>query len=274
MNLTEQARTGWDGVAEGYDTYVTPLVIPLAEEVLGRVDIRPGTRLLDVGAGSGALALAAARRGAHAVATDIAPGMIARLEARARDERLTNVESRVMDAYSLELNDDAFDVSASQLGVTVLPELRRALGEMVRVTKPGGHVVVVALGPPEKAEFLGFFLAALKASVPGFTGPPADPPPVQFQVADLAKFHERLVEARLRDISLDTITFDLEFPSARRFWDFLMSSNPMGRALVADLADEQRAEVQDVLAGMLRERSNGTGAAALSIDVNVAVAAK
>jgi len=274
MNMTEQARTAWDGVAEGYDAYVTPRVIALAEEVLGRVHVRPGTRLLDVAAGSGALALAAARLGAHVVATDIAPGMIARLEARARDERLTDVESRVMDAYSLELEDDAFDVSASQLGVTVLPELSRALGEMVRVTKPGGHVVVAALGPPQKAEFFGFFLAALKASVPSFTGPPAGSPPVQFQVADLAKFHERLVEARLRDISVDTITFSLEFPSARHFWGFVTSSNPMGRVLVADLTDEQQADVQEVLAGMLRERSNGTGAAALSIDVNVAVAAK
>lgn len=72
----------------------------------------------------------------------------------------------------------------------------------------------------------------------------------------------------------DTITFSLEFPSAEHFWGFLMSSNPMGRALVAELADEQRTEVQEVLAGMLRERSNGTGAAVLSIDVNVAVATK
>lgn len=274
MNTTEQRQISWDGVAQGYDAYVTPLVIPLAEEVLGHVDVRPGTRLLDVAAGSGALALAAARVGAHVVATDIAPGMIARLEARARDERLTYVESHVMDAYSLELDDDAFDVSASQLGVTVLSDLRRALGEMVRVTKPGGHVLVVALGPPQKAEFLGFFVAALKASVPGFTGPPADPPPVQFQVADPARLHERMVEAGLRDISVDTINFDLEFPSAGHFWGFLMSSNPMGRALVAELADEQRTEVQEVLAGMLRERSKRTGAAVLSIDVNVAVAAK
>ncbi len=62
MNRTEQTRTTWDGVAEGYDTYVTPLVIPLAEEVLGRVNIRAGTRLLDVAAGSGALALAGPTR--------------------------------------------------------------------------------------------------------------------------------------------------------------------------------------------------------------------
>src|SRR6266545_1746943 len=83
MTTPGQAREAWNGVAAGYDEFVTPLVIPLAEQVLGRVDVRRGTRLLDVAAGSGALSLAAARLGAQVVATDIAPAMIERLQARA-----------------------------------------------------------------------------------------------------------------------------------------------------------------------------------------------
>lgn len=81
-----------------------------------------------------------------------------------------------MDALELQLPDGSFDVSASQLGVTVVPDLKRGLGEMVRVTKPGGKMLIAALGPPQKAEFFGLFLAALTATVPGFTGPPTNPP--------------------------------------------------------------------------------------------------
>lgn len=81
MATSAPAREAWDAIAVDYDEFVTPLVTPIAAELLGRIDVHPGTRLLDVAAGTGALALAAARRGAHVVATDIAPTMIEHLTA-------------------------------------------------------------------------------------------------------------------------------------------------------------------------------------------------
>ncbi|HEX2397894.1 MAG TPA: methyltransferase domain-containing protein, partial [Solirubrobacteraceae bacterium] len=82
---------------------MTPLVMPLAEQVLGRVDVHHGTRLLDVAAGTGALSLAAARLGAQVVATDIAPAMIERLQAHAQQEGLKHLQGQVMDALELQL---------------------------------------------------------------------------------------------------------------------------------------------------------------------------
>jgi ubiquinone/menaquinone biosynthesis C-methylase UbiE len=274
MTTPEQTRDAWSGIAAGYDEFVTPLVTHLAEQVLRRIHLRPGMRLLDVAAGTGALSLVAAGLGAQVVATDIAPGMIERLDARARAQGLANLEVRVMDCLDLELEDDSFDVSASQLGVTVIPDLKRGLGEMVRVTKPAGTVLIAALGPPQKAEFFGVFLAALKATVPDFTGPPADPPPPQFQVADPATFRERLAEAGLEDITVETVTFGLEFRSSADLWGFLMSSNPVGRMLVADLTEAERTGVRDVLAGMLRERSGVNGKAVLNLDINIGLGKK
>jgi ubiquinone/menaquinone biosynthesis C-methylase UbiE len=274
MSATEQKRDLWNSVASGYDEFVTPILMPLAKKVLGRIHLRPDMRFLDVAAGTGALSLPAAGLGARVVATDIASAMIERLEARGRAEGLSNLEARVMDGLDLEFEDDTFDVSASQLGVTVIPDLKRGLGEMVRVTKPGSKVLIAALGPPQKAEFLGVFLAALKATVPGFTGPPSDPPPPQFQVADPATFRQRLAEAGLENITVETITFGLEFRSSADLWGFLMSSNPVGRILVADRTEAQQAEVREVLAGMLRERSGDHGRAVLNLEINIGLGTK
>ena len=225
-------------------------------------------------AGSGALSIPAARRGAEVVATDIAPTMIERLSARARAEGLANIEGRVMDGQRLILAGDTFDVSASQHGVTMFADLGADLAEMVRVTKPGGTVLVVAFGAPQKAEFLGLFVGAIKAVGPGFTGPPMAPPPLPFQLADPGVFRSKLTAAGLADAAVETITWDMPVGSAARLWNEVTSSNPIGAQLVATLTEAQRGDVLRVLDGILRERSGGQPGAVLQAEVNVGAGTK
>lgn len=150
---TEQIQTAWDDIAAGYDEFTTSVNMPLGEEALRRVGLQAGMQFLDVAAGTGALSLTAARLGAQVLATDISSTMVDRLNARAREEGLSNLEARVMDGHNLDLEDDTFDVSGSQFGVMLFPDLPRGLRELARVTKPGGRVLIAAFGPPTKAEF-------------------------------------------------------------------------------------------------------------------------
>ena len=170
----EQTQQAWEAIAEGYDEFVTPTHMELGGTALARAGVTAGLRFLDVAAGSGALSLPAARLGARVLATDITPAMIERLAERAGREGL-DVETRVMDGHALELDDDSFDVAGSQYGVMLFPDLPRAVREMKRVTRPGGRVFLVVYGAPTQVEFLGFFMAAMHAAVPGFTGLPRIP---------------------------------------------------------------------------------------------------
>lgn len=269
----DMIRDAWDRIAEDFDRFATPLNIRLAEDALDRVGLRPGMRLLDVAAGSGALGIPAARLGAQVLATDIAPTMIERLGRRARDEGLSNLQARVMDGHALELEDDSFDVSGSQFGIMLFPDLPLGLRELARVTRPGGQVVVIAFGPPEGVEFLGFFMAAVKAVVHTFTGLPKDPPPLPFQVADREVLRRKMADAGLREVRVDTVDHAMEIRSGRHLWDLVTSSNPLGAKMVAELTGEQRVMVHQVLDGMLRERSE-SGAAVLHNQVNIAIGTK
>lgn len=268
----EQIRTAWDRLAQGYDQFVTPASNwAVAQDALRRAGVRPGTRLLDVASGSGALSIPAARIGADVLAVDISPAMIAHLKARARQEGLANLEARVMDGQALHLEDDSFDVAASQFGVMLFPDLPRGLGEMVRVTRTGGHVLVVTFGPPAQVEFLTSFLGAIRSIVPGFAGLPMDPPPLPFQVADPEVLRRRMAEAGLGEVRVDRTTHRLEVQSGRELWDWVVHSNPIGAQLVAGLAEEQRAGVRQVLDAMLRERARENGSAVLSSPVNIGI---
>ena len=187
----------WDAIAAGYDEFVAPGEASFANAGLRLAGLEPGERFLDVAAGPGGLSLPAARLGAKVLATDWSPAMIERFEARVREEGLSDAEGRVMDAHALEIEDDTFDVTGSQFGVMLVPDQPLALREMVRVTKPGGRVLLIAYGSPAEFEALQFFIAALQAVVPDFEGLPDDPPPLEFQVADPDVLRQRLVDAGL-----------------------------------------------------------------------------
>jgi ubiquinone/menaquinone biosynthesis C-methylase UbiE len=271
MTTMEQTRDAWDSIATGYDRFVTPTHIGLGDEAVRRAGVGAGKRFLDVAAGSGALSIPAARLGAQVVAIDISPTMVERLAARAAEEGLADVEAQVMDGHALDFEDDTFDVSGSQFGVMLFPDLPRAVGEMARVTKPGGRVLLVVFGPPAQVEFLGFFIGAIQAVVPGFTGLPLDPPPLPFQVADPEKLRQALANAGLKDVSVETTTETLEFESGEQMWDWVVNSNPIGAMLVADLTAEQGAQVRGRLDAMLRERSGGSEPAVLTNVIHIGI---
>jgi ubiquinone/menaquinone biosynthesis C-methylase UbiE len=267
-------REAWDAIADGYDRYVAPQEAELAHEALHLVALQPGERFLDVAAGTGGLGLPAARLGAEVLAVDWSPAMIDAFRARVREEGLTNAEGRVMDCHALDLPGDRYDVTASQFGVMLVPDQPRALREMVRVTKPGGRVLVVAYGAPAELEFLQLFVGALTAVAPEFPGLPDEPPPLELQVSDPDVLHERLTEAGLEDVRVERTAERPAFGSGQELWDWVLYGNPIPGMLVADLTDDQRVRLRQVLDGMLRERAGGDGRAVLANAVNIGVGTK
>jgi len=271
----DETRDAWDKIAGGYDEFVTPTHMWLANEGLRRVGLRSGMRFLDVAAGSGALSIPAAHMGARVLATDMSPIMLKQLEARALKEGL-DLETRVMDGHALELEDDVFDVSGSQFGVMLFPDMPRGIRELARVTKPGGQVLLNVYGAPQKIEFFGFFVHAIQAVVPDFTGPPMDPPPLPFQLQDPEKLRQEMAEAGLTEIRVETITEQLEFQSGRQLWDWLTNSNPIVGMVLAELSltNEQSAVVQQALEDMISKRSGGSAPAVLTNPINIGIGTK
>jgi ubiquinone/menaquinone biosynthesis C-methylase UbiE len=264
----------WDAIAEGYDRYVAPQEVDLANEALRLVGLEPGERFLDVAAGTGGLSLPAARLGAQVLATDWSPAMIKRFDGRVRAEGLSNAEGRVMDCHALDLPDASFDVAGSQFGVMLVPDQPRALREMVRVTKRGGRLLVSAYGFPAELEFLQFFIGALKAVAPEFPGIPDDPPPLEFQLSDPATLRQRLTNAGLKKVRVERTAERPTFASGQEMWDWVLYGNPIPGLLVADLSEDQRARLRQVLDGMLRERAEANGRAVLTNAVNIGIGTK
>ena len=191
----------WDAAARHYETTAHPFTARFAEDALARVALTAEARVLDVAAGTGALALAAARTGAQVTATDFSPGMVARIAAAG----LANVEARVMDGQALDLPGACCDAVFSIFGVIMFPDWRRGLAEMARVTKPGGHGVVATWQDRGAATFL--LLGQIRRTLFPEREGMAMPEAVR-ALSDPADFARELAAAGYRDARIEAVTHD------------------------------------------------------------------
>lgn len=149
----------FDQVAAGYDR--TNFVLTMGNEKLWRIattnaiDPRPGQRILDLAAGTGASSVTLAQHGAHVVAADFSAGMIA--EGRRRHGHVPNIEFVEADATALPFDDDSFDTVTISYGLRNVQDPRKAISEMLRVTKPGGRLLITEFSTPPSKFFAGFY---------------------------------------------------------------------------------------------------------------------
>jgi ubiquinone/menaquinone biosynthesis C-methylase UbiE len=273
--LQHDTQVAWDRIAPGYDRTNTPTQMWLGNEGLRRVGLRAGMRFLDVAAGSGALSIPAARAGADVLAIDQSPIMLELLTARAQREGLT-IETRVMDGHALDLPNDRFDVVGSQFGVMLLPDMPKGIREMARVTRPGGAVLLHAYGDPHQIDFLGYLVGALQSVRPTFTGPPMDPPPLEFQLAEATRLRSELSAAGLGDVRVETVTEITAFEDGTALWDWILSSNPIVDCVLTPLAltRDETALVKQALETMVRARAGSDGEAMLTNPINIGIGRK
>jgi SAM-dependent methyltransferase len=114
-----------------------------ADALVEELGITEGLEVLDLGCGDGTTALPAAQRGAHVLGVDIAENLVEAGNARARHLGVTNCTFQAGDASDLrELEDDRFDLVVSIFGAMFAPRPFDVAREMVRVTRPGGRIVM------------------------------------------------------------------------------------------------------------------------------------
>ncbi|HVY66112.1 MAG TPA: class I SAM-dependent methyltransferase [Gammaproteobacteria bacterium] len=178
----EAARAGWETFAP--TEMATGSVAPRLVEFAG---IERGMRVLDVGCGTGVVALTAARAGAWVTGSDLTPKLLERARENSAIMGL-DVDWREADAEALPYADAEFDVVVSQFGHMFAPRPEIAVREMLRVLKPGG-TVAFSTWPPELLVGRMFALIGRYAPPP----PPGASPPHQWGDPDVVR--ERLGNA-------------------------------------------------------------------------------
>jgi ubiquinone/menaquinone biosynthesis C-methylase UbiE len=119
------------------------------QELISTLDLKPGDIVLDVAAGSCRVSRAIAPWVKHVTAVELTEAMLDEGKKMARKEKLTNITFKLGAAENLEFAADSFDLTITRYSFHHFVEPELVLKEMVRVTKPGGRVIVIdILSPP------------------------------------------------------------------------------------------------------------------------------
>jgi SAM-dependent methyltransferase len=221
VNLKARLKTTW--MAGDYDRF-SRYMENGARDFYERLDAAPGAHFLDVGCGSGQLALIAARDGLQVTGVDIARNLVERARERAHAEDLP-ADFEEADAEALPFEDASFDIVASLVGAMFAPRPDVVARELLRVCSPGGTVAMVNWTPQG---FIGHMFKAVSK----FIAPSGMPAPVLW--GDEATVRERL-GGGLADLSMTRryYTFSYPFPPSEVVQFFRLNYGPTTQAFAA-----------------------------------------
>lgn len=172
-----------------------------AAEFFARLEVAPGTKLLDVGCGSGQLALLAARAGARVTGCDIAANWVEKARTRAAAEGLA-IAFDVGDAEALPYKDAEFDVVASLIGAMFAPRPDRVAAELTRVCRSGGTIAMANWTP-------GGFIGQMFKTISKHIAPAGMPSPVLW--GDEPTVRERLKDG-IAKLNCTPRLYPFEYP--------------------------------------------------------------
>ena len=228
----------WDRMAEVYQQEIDRRFLPVVDHLVDRAALRPGETVLDLGTGTGSVAIVAARRiGAtgRIVAVDISPQMLDKARARMRSLGVANVEFAEGRAEQIPAATASVDVVLASLSVIYVIDRAAAAHEIARVLRAGGRFAAAVWAGPEKADIVLFQQTAgsfaPKPPVPG-VGPGA--------LADPQPFLAQLAAAGL-SARCETDVTGFEFPNFAEAWAALAGVTTA--ALDASVREQAKAAV-------------------------------
>jgi len=254
--MTNPNQALWE---KGDFTRIAAFMRGSGEEVVEPLGVRPSMRVLDLGCGDGTTAVPLARRGAEVLGVDIAQNLVSAGSRRAAELGLSRLAFREGDACDLRgVEDASFDLTVSFFGAMFAPKPFDVAREMVRVTKPGGRVVMGNWIPDDPTSFVSQLLKISSS----FTPPPPEgfASPMTWWVEShiVERFGRAGVAPGRISMERGTYTFATPEPPARLIETFKTFYGPTMNAYEAARKSGKEAELHGLLLDLAASQNAAT----------------
>lgn len=241
----KKAATTYNAASDFYDHPANTFWGRYGRQTVERLQLAPGTRVLDVCCGSGASAIPAAETvgptGA-VVGVDLAENLLALARSKAKERGLNNVEFRHGDLTQLPFDEGSFDVVVCVFGIFFVPDMEAALRELRRVMRSGGKVAITTWGPrffePATTEFWNAVRNVRPDLYKGFN--PWD------RISDVDSVRSLLVAAGLGEVEAVAESGSQPVNSPEDWWAMVMGSGYRGTVDQLTPADRERVRRENL----------------------------
>jgi SAM-dependent methyltransferase len=255
--LKEQQRRQWGNNAASWDAQHERLereMAPVSDWLCSEAALKPGMRVLDLACGSGHPAINVARLvapGGSVIATDLAPEMVEVTRRRVTEAGLDNVEVRVMDLEDIDYPDESFDAATCRFGVMFCPQPEKAVAEVRRVLKPGGHFSLSVWDEPERSPAQSVLGEALRRF--GRPQPPVDfDAPGVYQLAPPGKLAGLLESAGFSAVRVQSLPLVFDYESVDALWERRLAGPGSLRGLLQELSAAEMERLKALFAEVVQ----------------------
>jgi SAM-dependent methyltransferase len=239
-----RAAAGWAAQAQRMQTWA----MPISQWMVDAIRPQPGHTVLELAAGPGDTGLLAAelvQPGGTLICTDFAEPMLEVARQRAAAQGVDNVEFRVVDAESIDLDTASVDAVLCRWGYMLTADPGTALGETRRVLRPGGRVALAAWDDPERNPWMA---AGMRVFVARGVMPPPDPTePGPFAFAAPGRIEGLLEAAGFDEIEVAAVDFAFEADSLDAWWEHMTRTSTRVTRALGTLSPAEHYALRDAV---------------------------
>jgi ubiquinone/menaquinone biosynthesis C-methylase UbiE len=259
----KQSRETWGQMATGWEDrreWLMAITGPVNDWLVDKADAQPGQTFLELAAGTGDLGFRVAERVGEAgrvISTDFTPEMVDVSRTNGRTLGRTNVEYRVMDAESMDLDDESVDGVVCRFGYMLMADPEAALKETRRVLRAGGRLAFAVWTTPDRNQWAA--APAMTLVQLGHVPAPEPGLPGMFAMGDPGRIRELVRGAGFGDPEVEEITIDWRYADFDDLWDALTRIAGTAAQAIDAMSAAERQATRAAIMEKLAQFRDGAG---------------
>ncbi|MBN4056677.1 class I SAM-dependent methyltransferase [bacterium AH-315-J21] len=264
VNYKKTTHQQWESAAGAWHKWgplLNSWLGPATETMLDMAGIVEGSRVLDVAAGAGEQSITIGQRvgpSGHVLATDLSPTILQFAAQSAKEAKLENIETRVLDGENLtELDGGSFDAVISRVGMIYFPDQQKALKGMMHTLKEGGKIAAMVYSTAEKNAFFSIPVSIIRrnANLPA----PLPQQPGPFSLGGDGVLEAAFQKAGLKNIEVQVVDAPLRVKSVTECIDFEKESFGALHQMMSGLSESQQGDTWEEIEQELRKFESDGG---------------